>query len=165
MIYLHRNLFITILSLIGYTFVGCQQEEPYVITCNDGDVKWEFAPQMYASLKNVGDLPNYIPTIKLKIQSQAEYEHYVSGNYLPAIDFERKTLIIVRTDERLSYTANYFVTADCVKNELRWEIEAYDLDGRPQNPEESLLFIFAILVPKTNDNTVLIYRPKILDSK
>lgn len=142
---------------------NCKKQEPYVIVCHDGPVDWEHMKPTSFDLQNVGDRPGQIPNILLTIQSQIDYEYYFRPvRILPAIDFERKTLLLVRTDEHLAFLANMHVEADCSNELLTWQVDALRPDTLAQNPDIRQL-ILTIVVPKINDKTDVIFKPKIVN--
>ncbi len=142
---------------------GCKPEEPYVITCSDGLIAWERLPPTGGfSLQNVGDASGSVPkNLKLIIQYQLDYERYVRPvEYLANIDFERKTLIIVRTNSRLIFKEAPKLSINCKEKAIRWTQNA----SIPVNlnVELSETNLFVVLIPKVEDRTRLIYEENIV---
>jgi len=157
-----RNLsfFVILLS----TGLGCTEEDtPYIITCNNGPIDVEQVPYGNYRLQNVEDRPNYLRNLKLTIQTQADFEYYfelVEGVY-PKIDFKRKTLLFVRTDEKLAFRITQRAVMDCDKKLITWQMDALSMDSVPHFPEFSPID-FAILVPKISGSTHFLFQPHII---
>ncbi|QRR00149.1 hypothetical protein [Dyadobacter sandarakinus] len=154
-----------ILSLFTI-FGSCKPEEPYVITCLNGPVKVEYPRFTNLTLQNVGDLtgqPTNLRNLTLIIQTNADYEYYLkSGIPLPNIDFKRKTMLIVRTDERINFQLgpeNSNISIDCDKNEIIRRMDA--LSDEPNVPEY-FSHIFVIVIPKITKDKKFYFQRNIL---
>ena len=153
-----------IFSTLLFTGIECKEDEPYIITCESGPIEPELVPYGTYGLQNINETPGKLRNLQMTIQTQADFEYYLhpAGGIYPIIDFKRKTLLLVRTDEKLAFRGTQRVSIDCDKKLITWQVDAIHTEGLPQYPELRPNQ-FAILVPKIDGSYDYVFQPNIIE--
>ncbi len=78
--------------------MNCKNEKPYIISCMDGNIDFQILGKSLDQAPFVQNVSDKDTVSSLIIQTEDDYYHYVtSGNSLPVINFNEKTLLAGRS--------------------------------------------------------------------
>ncbi len=136
-----------VFGLAGSAFYSCKSDDPAVVACSEGVLKYEDLSSKSALSAAVLDTNSIV---NLVITSQKQYERYIA-NRDQSIDFDSKMLLAGSyfTDSA-AHVASQLVTSDCGAGKVIYHIEVVRTKGDFTTRQHVEYFA---IVPKLPDGT------------